>query len=346
MGIIAPVLFGYLADRFGWRGSLLRIASLGAFLPFAWLGATTLLGRTPRVTELWLAIGLSSFFRVPMMNLADVSALETPTGYGTLRVYGSVGFMIAALAAGALLDCNSVSHFPLGVAACFLLAFGFSFGLKRRVNAVRRPSRAEVTELLRRPRYAGLLVVAALWAISHVAYDLCISLHLQQLGASAFGTSLGWSIGVAAEIVLMSTWERYRSAMPLERWLLVGLIATALRWGAISTLGSLKVVLWLQPLHALSFALVWMSLMELTRERAPRHLLATGQGMFSASCAIGSTVGMLLFGTLYGTHRGHVTFAIAAAVALLACSVLILMQSLLRAHVVSVASPDSYCVDE
>jgi PPP family 3-phenylpropionic acid transporter len=289
-----------------------------------------LFGRSPTVTELWLAIGISSFFRVPMMNLADVSALERASGYGASRVYGSIGFMLAALAAGAFLDISSSSQFPLGVALAFLIAFALSFGLPVRVGIPKRPTTADVSELLRRPKYALLLVVTAVWAISHVAYDLCISLHLRDLGATSFGTSLGWTIGVIAEIALMSIWDRGKAAFPLERWLLFGLVATCLRWVVLSVTSSLTLVLWLQPLHALSFAVVWMALMELVREQAPRHLLGTAQGMTSTSCAIGSTLGMLGFGALYGMYRGHVTFAVAGAVAGLACAALVAIPAVLR----------------
>ncbi len=329
-GIFAPVLFGWLADRFGLRGRILRLATFGAFLPFAWLGMTAILGRVPTTTELWLAIGISSFFRVPMMTLADVSALEKTSGYGASRVYGSIGFMVAALAAGAFIDIRSPSQFPLGVACAFLLAFALSFGLPARVATTQRPTKADVGELLRRPQYTRLLVVTALWSVSHVAYDLCISLHLRDLGSTSFGTSLGWTIGVIAEIALMSVWDRYRDLFSLERWLLLGLLATAVRWLALSLASSLTLVLWLQPLHAFSFAVVWMSLMELTRERAPRHLLATAQGMFSASCALGATLGMLGFGSLYGMYRGHATFAVAAMVALIAGAVLVAVPLALR----------------
>jgi MFS transporter, PPP family, 3-phenylpropionic acid transporter len=331
-GVVAPILFGWLADRFGLRGRILRFATLGAFVPFAWLGTVALFGRSPTVTELWLAVGISSFFRVPMMTLADVSALEKSSGYGSSRVYGSIGFMLAALAAGAFIDIRSSSQFPLGVALAFLFAFAFSFGLPLRVDIPQRPTRADVSKLLRRPQYALLLVVTALWAISHVAYDLCISLHLQALGATSLVTSVGWTIGVIAEIAFMSVWDRYKAAFSLERWLLFGLWATVFRWLALSVTSSLTPVLWLQPLHAFSFAVVWMALMELFRERAPRHLLGTGQGMASTSCAIGSTLGMLGFGAIYGTYRGHVTFAIAAAVAMLACAALVAIPALLRMH--------------
>jgi PPP family 3-phenylpropionic acid transporter len=317
-GIVAPVLFGWLADSFGLRGKILRAATLGAMLPFAWLAFRTMTGQLPSTLELWAAIGISSFFRVPMMTLADVSALEKTSGFGANRAFGSVGFMLSALAAGALLNTGSLSRFPIAVAVAFLVAYLLSFLFPAHATSPKRPSRAEVVALIGRPSFFTLLVTTALWAISHVAYDLIISLHFRDLGATPFGVSVGWALGAIGEIAVMLLWDRIKPRFELERWLLFGLIATTLRWLALSLVGSLPVVMLLQPLHALSFALVWIPLMELTRERAPAGLLATAQGMVSTSCSIGAAIGMVGFGAVYGAWKGQVTFAGAACVALVA----------------------------
>lgn len=317
-GIVAPILFGWLADSLGLRGKLLRVACLGAFVPFAWLALRTVSGALPSPLELWIAIGISSFFRVPMMTLADVQALEKSSNYGSSRAWGSVGFMLATLATGMFLSPDVPSQFPLAVAATFLMALALSFSLPASVTSPQRPTRADVVNLLRHPSTVGLLLVTTVWATSHVAYDLCISLHLRDLGSSPLGTSFGWTLGVIPEILLISSWHRLKHWFPLDRWLLIGLAATALRWLALASTGSLTTVFWLQPLHALSFAVVWMTLMDLTRERAPAGLLATAQGLISTSCSLGATIGMVLFGATYGAWRGHVTFSIAATIALFA----------------------------
>jgi PPP family 3-phenylpropionic acid transporter len=88
-----------------------------------------------------------------------------------------------------------------------------------------------------------------------------------------------------------------------------------------SALAATKQLLWLmllQPLHAFSFAVVWLAFMELIRERAPKGLLGSAQGLFSTATAVGSTAGMLAFAPIYERAGGALTFASAAAVALLA----------------------------
>jgi MFS transporter, PPP family, 3-phenylpropionic acid transporter len=318
-GIIAPVLFGWFADSLGLRGRILRLAAIGAFLPFAWLGLSAILGHLPSPLELWFAIAISSFFRVPMSTMADVTALEKSSGYGTSRAFGSIGFMVAALSAGLLLNSTSHWRFPLGVAATLLLAYALSLGFPSRVAVERSISRREVMGLLGNTRFASLLAVSALWQVSHVGYDLLISLHLRDLGASHWVTSVAWTIAVIAEIALMLFWDRLRSFARSERWLLVGLMLTTLRWCVLAFVDSLALALWLQPLHAFSFALVWLALMDLIRAHSPSVLLASAQGMFSASCAVGGTIGMVLFGWVYAGWFGRGSFALAAVIAASAC---------------------------
>ncbi|MGC4066749.1 MAG: MFS transporter [Polyangiaceae bacterium] len=317
-GILAPVIFGWLADTLGLRGGILKMACFGAFLPFALLVVWASKGASLTFPELLFAVALSSFFRVPMMTIADVSALEHSKDYGSLRLFGSLGFMAAALLAGKFVDPTRALEFPAAVALAFLFSLGLSFRFPNRVAVPRRPLPSDAIELLRRPAFVSLLVTTTIWACAHVAYDLCISLHLKDLGASPLVTSLAWTIGVIAEILLMALWAKLALRSPSERWLKIGIIGTAIRFAALAATSDLGTVLWLQPLHALSFAVVWMALMNLVRQRAPVTLLGTAQGLFSTATSVGATIGMLGFASLYEHGHGRVTFAVAAIVALCA----------------------------
>jgi PPP family 3-phenylpropionic acid transporter len=317
-GIVAPVIFGWLADTLGLRGGILKLACLGAFLPFALLFLWASRGATLTFPELLFAVAISSFFRVPMMTIADVSALEHSKDYGSLRLFGSLGFMAAALLAGKFMDPTRALEFPAAVALAFLFSLGLSFRFPNRVAVPRRPLPSDAIELLRRPAFLALLVTTTIWACAHVAYDLCISLYLKDLGASPLVTSLAWNIGVVAEILLMAIWAKLALRSPSERWLKIGIVGTAVRFAALASTSNLATVLWLQPLHALSFAVVWMALMDLVRQRAPVTLLGTAQGLFSTATSVGATLGMLGFAPLYEHGQGRVTFAVAALVALFA----------------------------
>ena len=113
--------------------------------------------------------------------------------------------------------------------------------------------------------------------------------------------------------------DRFRA----PRLVAFGLAGASVRWTLIARVASPAALLALQPLHALSFAVVWLGFLSWTRRRAPAHLIGTVQGLFTASAAAGSVVGMLVWGPLYRRGGGAATFGVASAVAIVACAVAI-----------------------
>ena len=99
-GIVAPLVFGWLADRFRLRGSLLRFACVTSLVPFSILTLLYFAGIDVGFAGAFFAVAAFSFFRVPMMTIADVTAMEKPQSFGGLRLWGSLGFLCAALPVG------------------------------------------------------------------------------------------------------------------------------------------------------------------------------------------------------------------------------------------------------
>ena len=93
-----------------------------------------------------------------------------------------------------------------------------------------------------------------------------------------------------------------------------------MRWVLLSFLTSSTVILVLQPLHALSFALFWIAAVSYTSERAPPGALAAAQGLFVSAMGVGSVVGMLLWGPAYQHGGGSLVFRCAAAFSACACA--------------------------
>src|SRR5690606_25346425 len=159
-----------------------------------------------------------------------------------------------------------------------------------------RPAPAEARRLLAGRGYRWLLLVIFLAIGAHSAYDLCLTLRLRALGASGGFVGTAWAVGTAAEIVLMATLAPYIERLGPARLVVVGAASGALRWTLLATVTSLPTLMLLQPLHALSFGLLWVSALAVLKERAAGSGLATAQGLFSASMATGSTLGMSVWG--------------------------------------------------
>ncbi|HVU01416.1 MAG TPA: MFS transporter [Polyangiaceae bacterium] len=316
LGIVGPLAFGVVADLFGLRGSLLRIAAAGALLPFVALSALALVGRQVTYGALLPLIAVFAFFRGPLVSMADVTALEDPASYGRTRLFGSAGFLASAVVAGFVLSPKDAAALPVAVG----LGLSGAFLAARKLPA-KAPPRTQSSEdafsLLLKPDYLVFLLGALLWYASHVSYDLCFSLHARDLGASPSFIGILWAVGVLAEIWLMSAFHQLGSKRSPVELVALGLGAAAIRFSLVSVVRSLPVLLILQPLHALSFALVWTAALEHVRRRAPARVLATGQSLFSVATCLGSATGMLTWGPLYARSGGPAVFSGAAGVAAL-----------------------------
>ena len=321
MSVLGPPAVGLAADALGLRGSILRVACAGACLSMGALAAFAL-GGGPSFAVIFAAVLAFAVFRSPMVMLADVVALERApaagTTYGEVRLWGSVGFLVAAFAAGRLVDPGAGVPLPATVAGLLLVAFLAALPLPARPQASSLPWRPDARGLLVAPAFAIFLVVSWLAQVAHASYDLCFSLHLRDLGAADATTGLAWAAGVVFEVAPLRVAAPLVSRFTAPRLLAFALLGAAARWALLASVRSVPVLLALQPLHAVSFALWWVASVAYVKERAPAHALAAAQGLFSAAVGAGSVTGMLAWGAIYRRAGGASVFGVAAGVALAA----------------------------
>lgn len=319
MGVLGPPAVGLAADVLGLRGSILRVACAGACLSMAALAAGAAGGLS--FAAVFAAVLSFAVFRSPMVMLADVVALERAPGagttYGEIRLWGSVGFLVAAFAVGRFVDPEAGVPLPAIIAALLLVSFLAALPLPARPVGARLPVAPEARALLAAPAFAVFLGVAVLGQLAHASYDLCFSLHLRDLGAEDM-TGPAWAIGVFFEVALLRFAEPLVARFTAPRLLALALLGATLRWALLASVRSVPALLLLQPLHAMSFALWWVSSVAYVKERAPAHALAAAQGLFSAAAGVGSVVGMLTWGAVYRRGGGGAAFGLASGVALAA----------------------------
>ncbi|WP_438015979.1 MFS transporter [Sorangium sp. So ce315] len=340
MGLIAPPVFGFIADSLGVRVWLIRAACAGALVVFALLSLSSALGVALGFGGLFVAALAFAFFRSPMFTMADVVAMETSLSsgiaYGRLRLWGSLSFALMAIAGGALIDTARPAAFPATMTAALLAAFLVSWALPARGEApFRRPdprapsdaasapaSRGAVKRraraLLRSHDFRLFLAASFLAQSANSSYDLCYTLHLRDVGFPESLIGVAWAVGVAGEIALMAFSGPLLQRFAPPALLAVAFAGAALRWALLSTVQWWPALLAIQPLHAVSFAMMWVASLAYTRDRAPPEILATAQGLFSASAGAGSVIGMLAWGELYRRGGGSLTFGVAAITASIA----------------------------
>ena len=289
-----PLLWGWMADRSHRHERILRIACLGSAI------GIFLLGCAQRFESLLAAFGLFALFNVGVTPVADTLAVAGSSdgrGYGRVRVWGSIGFLAAAVTGGALLTWRQSSGaYPLvpllmagGLVAATVVAFRIRAPATRPLG---RPHIAELGALVRDRRFRALLLVGTVHWMALAPYNAFFGLFLRgrnlppAVGGAAFAT------GVVAEGLVLYGFTALRRRFRLETLLAISFGATVARWILTWQTWSPAWLIVLQALHGLTFGLFWITGMALLNEIVPKALRATGQAVYlMAIFGVGSLVG-------------------------------------------------------
>jgi MFS transporter, PPP family, 3-phenylpropionic acid transporter len=316
--LLSPLIVGLLADGMGLRGRLITICSclMAGGMTLLALGAG-LVSPLP-FSLVALSMVIFSVFRAPSSGLGDVLAMESHSNYGRLRLFGSVGFLCAAFAAGRFIDVTQ----PLVVPA--LLAVGLwcgalmSLWLPKTTHLPPRPALKDAQELLRQPGFRWLSGAVLLTFMSHSSYDLCSSLRLRDIGASSGFIGAFWALGTLSEVVVMYYAMPFILRVGPGKTLTVACLAAAARWTFLKQATSLSLIMTMQPLHAITFGLMWLSVVAVLKREVGDKGMATGQGLLATAGALGTMVGLWTWGLLYAERGADHVFLVASGVAALA----------------------------
>jgi PPP family 3-phenylpropionic acid transporter len=315
VGIVVPPLLGLVADARRARAWLLRGVSLAALVAFAaFVAARSRVG-------IVVAAALFAASRTPVLPMTDAIALdvarERGTSYGAIRSVGSVGFLVAALISGSLVETSGMRPMLLvtmtGLVGAAVVAWMLPAPPPRASHGTLRAWRA----LLGERRLWLFLGAACLGQAANGAYDACFSLHLKALGHDERFVGAAWAVGVGGEVVMMLVSGRLLSRVRPAGLFAIALVVALGRWMLLAHVDGAATILALQPLHGITFGCFYVAGVSVMR--AEGHEVPTAaQGLYAAATSLGAIGGMVAAGRLLERGGGRLMFhaaAVAAAVA-------------------------------
>lgn len=320
--IVAPNVWGWLADRRGERLSVVRLGTGLAFVLF--LGVFPASG----FWTLALVMALFSFFwnaALPQFEANTFNWLgDERERYSRIRLWGSIGFIATSASLGPVLERLGETALPVFVALLFLGLWAASLAAPPAPRGNGEPQADEsILLVLRRPHVWSLLLVCFLMQASHGPYYAFFSIHLQDHGYSGLAIGGLWALGVIAEIGVFLAMHRLLPRHGALVLLLTSLGLTALRWLLIAAfVDSPHVLVLAQTLHAASFGLYHAVAIALVDRFFTGAHQGRGQAFYSSmSFGAGQAAGAFTAGLLWTAAGGAATFAIAAGVAAAALAV-------------------------
>ncbi len=313
--VVAPNVWGWIADHTGMRMLIVRIASLLAAVAFAGVLLSS---------DFWwlvLVMTVFSFFwnaSLPQFEATTMNHLGTATHrYSGVRLWGSVGFIIAVAVLGPLLDRLGAGLLPWVLLTVLVLIWLSSLAVPESAAGHLVLAQQPLREVLKRRLVLSLLAVCFLMQASHGPYYAFFTLYLEDFGYS--GTLIGqlWALGVLAEIGIFLLMPVLLPRFGARRLLLVAVSLTTLRWLLVAWFAAYPAIITLaQLLHAASFGLYHAVSIYLVHCLFRGSHQGRGQALYSSiSFGAGGAVGSLASGYLWSGMGPQVMYLLAAGTA-------------------------------
>jgi len=314
--IVAPHLWGWLADAGGGQARLVRVTALAGSL--CWLGmfaSTTFLW----ICAVILALGFFLSAALPLVEATTLTYLGEHTGrYGAIRVWGSIGYIVAVVGVGYALDLFAVNALLWIVLVSLAGTLVFAWLIPDAKQAPHAADQQPIAHVLKRPEVIALISACALMAVAHGPYYTFYSIHLVDHGYSKGLTGWLWALGVVCEIAIFLWLPRLYAAYSLRQILIASFALSVVRflligWGA----DSLALLLFAQTLHAASFGSFHAAAIGIVHQLFRGRHHARGQAIYgSLTFGVGGTVGSLASGYAWEPLGAALTFTLAAVAAL------------------------------
>jgi MFS transporter, PPP family, 3-phenylpropionic acid transporter len=330
--IFAPNLWGWLADHTKQRVKWIRLtAALGllGFVAVFWAHSF-----------FWLffvmaALSLFTSSTLPLSESLTLAHLATTNGhYSRIRMWGSLGFIFAAVILGFLIDVYGIKSLLWFLLAVQIVLFGLTFKLPEAVIAPHESDRFSIWQVVKNPAVIALLLGCALMVTAHGVLYNFYSIYLAEHGYSKGMIGLLWSLGVICEIIIFMLMPKIMARFSLKNILLTSLALAVLRFSILGVaVDNIVLLLIAQSLHAATFGSFHAASVEVITQFFHGRHQARGQAIYnSVAYGVGGTIGGLAGGFALQYLGGEKTFLLAAVFPLLGFAVIALGLKLSQTH--------------
>ena len=315
--IFAPNFWGWLADHTNKRARWIRLASFIGCLGYIgifWADSFFL------IFLVMMSMSLFTSSTIPLAESLTLSHLASTNGsYSNIRLWGSVGFIIASFFLGILIDRYSVTILVWALLFTQLIILLLSFSIPDKKFELIGDTKRSIFKILKKPEVISLLIGCALMVSSHGLLYNFYSIFLKEQGYSSSLIGILWSIGVIFEIFIFILMPKILSKFNLKEVLLISLFLAVIRFFLI---GNYVDILWVlilaQILHAATFGSFHVASVELVSVHFNREHHSRGQSIYnSITYGLGGTIGGLGGGLMIDQYGAASTFMLSSILPLI-----------------------------
>lgn len=300
------------------RGAIQVFVIVGLLL---FIPATVLEGFWPIFVLTGMSITVSGLVAPALDALALHGVRRFGLDFGSLRVWGSINFIVISSLAGVLLEWRGPGVLTWLIGGAILATLASSFILPRDKRVAPPPRQTRQRSVLSNRNFLSVILAGALMQSSHSVLYSFGTIYWQKLGFSGAEIGILWSFGVLAEVLMFAISGRTLRRMDAETLILVGCIGGIIRWILFPWAVVFPAALALQALHALTFAAIFAGMQIAISREIPDEMTISAQAMWQIASGLISAAGMVVSGPLYAA-LGGVSFQAMAVLAVAAIIVL------------------------
>lgn len=310
--LIAPTAWGWMADYSGRRMLLVRLAAVASAVAFALLSLRT------DFIGLLLYMSLFAIFWTALIPQYEANTLAVLgpriASYGRIRLWGSVGFILAVVLGGWWFELDGLASVPVIATVLIGLVALSSFLAPSGPQLPEQSDALPLATVLRQPRVIALLLVALLVQAAFGPYYVFFTVYLEELGYARTTIGILWALGVAAEIAVF-LYSPWLFRVFSRRSLLAGALGFAVvRWCLTAAYAdNLVLLVFAQLLHMASFGLFHAVAVVCVHDFFPGKTHGRGQALYSsAGFGAGGALGSLYSGYSWSLFGPQAMFWIAS----------------------------------
>jgi len=241
--------------------------------------------------------------------------------YSRIRLWGSIGFILAVMGTGILLDYFLPSSvlwvcwiFLVGV---LIVAVTLPESPRQSLLSSQEEEEQSFWATITQPKVKVLIAACVAMSAAHGAFYVFYSIHLAEYGYSKMAIGYLWSLGVITEIAVFMMMNRLSQRFSLRIILLVSFWAAILRFLLIGwCASSVTIMVFASLMHGLTFASIHTAAIAAIYAWFPSSSRGRGQALYSSmSFGAGGLIGVLISGLAWDLWGAPWTFTIGSGFA-------------------------------
>ncbi|KZZ85727.1 MFS transporter [Bacillus sp. SJS] len=312
IGSLSPLLSVYLRDEIGLSGSqigmvlsispvvmiliqpvwgiLSDVTKKPVHLLTAAIAVTALMGIAySAVSSYSLIIGaaaLLAIFQAAIIPLSDSISInyvqKTKMDYGSIRLWGAIGFAVSVLAVGKLAETTSLSVIFYTFTLVMGLGMVFAWQLPRESKPIKVSFKKGMSDLVKAPSYFIFLAVAFLVLGPILANNFYFGIFVDDLGGGLAGIGLAFMLAAGSEAPVMKYANRWIGKFGMKQILLLAAIVSMARWFLYFFEPPLALVYATTVAQGFSTGLFIPAALQYVKDIAPVSAGATAISLYSA----------------------------------------------------------------